>query len=131
MWVSSDRHTADLWLAFFGSNLLHTSQLMEVGGAPQVLSSPQMKSSLDHSFQVEAQDLSDSLSLNTGQWRGVEDDLEVCRTVRGQNLALALHCSNGYFGSAPCKESTVILICLIINLLLGVKTCAHIRWLHM
>ncbi len=108
----------DLWLASYGRNLLHTSQLMEVPGTPQVLSSPQMKSSPGHSFQVEAPDLSDSLSLNTGQWRGVEDDLEVCRSVRDQTPALALHCRNGYFGSAPCKENTVIIICLIVNSLL-------------
>lgn len=129
--MSSDRHMPDLWLASYGQNLLHTSLLMEVPGAPQVLLSPQKKSSLDHSLQVEAQDLSDGLSLNTGQWRGVEDDLEVCRSVRGQNPAQALHCSNGYFGSAPCKENTVILIGLIIKSLLCVKTCVHIRWLYM
>lgn len=123
-----DRHTPALWLASYGRNLLHTSQLMEVPDAPQVPSSPQMKSNLGHSFQVEAPDLSDSLSLNTGQWRGLEDNLEVCRSVRGQNLAQALQCSNGYFGSAPCEENSVVLIYLIINSLLCVKTCAHIRW---
>lgn len=107
--MSSDRHMPDLCLASYGRNLLHTSQPMEVPDAPRVLSGPQMKSSLGHSFQVEAPDLSENLSLNTGQWRGVEDDLEVCHTVLGQNLSQGLHCSNGYFGSAPCKENTVVL----------------------
>lgn len=108
-WVSSDMHTPDLWLASYGRNLLHTSQLMEVPGAHQVLLSRQMKSSLCHSVQVEAPDLSDSLSLNAGQWRGVQIDLEVCRSVRDQNPAQALQCSDGYFGSAPCKENSLYL----------------------
>lgn len=95
VWVSSGRHTPDLWLASYWWNLLHTFQLMEVPGTPQVLSSPQMKSILGYSFQVEAPDLSESLNLNTGQWRVVEDDLEVCRSVPCQNPAQALHCSNG------------------------------------
>lgn len=101
---------------------------MEVPGAHQVLSSPQMKSNLCRSFQVEAPDLSENLILNTGQWRGVEDDLEVCRSVRGQNPAQALHYSDGYFGSAPCEENTVVLICLIITSFLYVKTFFRIRW---
>lgn len=116
MWVRSDRHMPDLWLAFYGTNLPHIFQLMEVHVAPHVLSSPQMKSSLGHSLQEEAPDLSESLSLNIGQWRGVEDDLEVCHSVRGQNPAQALHCSNGYFGSGPCKEDTVIFMCIFIKL---------------
>lgn len=107
MWVNSDRHTSDLWLASYERNLLHTFQLTEVPGAPQVHLNPQMKSSLCHKLQEEAPDLSGSLSLNTGQWRDVEDGLEVCRSVRGQNPDQALHCSNGYFGSVPCKENIV------------------------
>lgn len=120
--MSSDRHMLDQCWASYGRNLLHTSQLTDVPGAPQDLSSPQMRNSWGRSLQVEAPDLSENLTLNTGQWRGVEDDLEVCRSVRGQNPTQALHCSNGYFGSAPCKENTVALSCSLC-----VKTCAHIR----
>ncbi len=82
---------------------------MEVHCASQVLEGPQMKSSLRHSYLVEAPDLSDSLSLNTGQWQGMEVDLEVCHSVHGQSPAQALHCGNGYCGSAPCKENTVVI----------------------
>lgn len=93
----------DLCLASYDQNLLHTAQLTGVPEAPQVLSSPLMKSSLRHSFQMGAPDLSDSLTLNAGQWRDVKDDLEVCHSVHAQSPAQALHCSSGYFGSAPCK----------------------------
>lgn len=110
MWVRSGRHMPDLWLASYGRNHLHISQLMEVPGAPQVLSSPQMKSSLGHSFQEEAPDLSENLSLKTGQRRGVEDYFEVYCSVHGQNPGQVLHCSTGYSAFAPCKEYTVVLI---------------------
>lgn len=114
MLVSSDKHTPVLWLASYGRILPHTSQLREGRCGPRVLSGPQMKSSLCHTAQVEAPGLSDNLSLNTGQWRGAEDGLEVCRSVRGQNLARALHCKNGCFESVLCNESAVhIVYCLI------------------
>lgn len=88
---------------------------MEVPGVPQILSSPQRTRS--HSFLVVALYLSDSLNLNTGQWGVVKDDLEVCHGVLGQIPARALHCSNGYFGSAPCKENILVYNDLIIHIL--------------
>lgn len=102
MWERSDRHMLDQQLVSYGQILLHTSQLQGGHEAHQVLSGPRMKSTL--CFQVEALDLSDSLSLNTDQWKGVVDGLEVCRSVRGQNLVQVLRCSIGYFETVPCIE---------------------------
>lgn len=100
--MNSGRHKPDLWLAFYWRNLLHIVQPLEVLDDPLMRVSPPMKSSLGRRQQVEAPDLSESLILNTGQWQGVVDDLEVCHNVRGLTQAQALQSRSGFLGSVPC-----------------------------
>lgn len=98
-------HMVGLWLVSGQWILLHTSQLQEDHGAPHVPSGPLMRSS--PYFQVGAPDQIDNLILNTGQWQGEGDGLEVGHNAHGQNPDQDLQCSNGYLIFALCEEKIV------------------------